>query len=52
MSRSGEPNPTGRRALRWALWLVGGATAGMLAGFVAGLSRPREDFSVRGQQAS
>jgi hypothetical protein len=42
MSRAGEQDPTGRRMLRWGLWLAAGMSAGLLFGFAAGLSTPRE----------
>ena len=37
--RTGGERP---RAVRWAVWLSAGIAFGLLVGFVAGLSRPRQ----------
>jgi hypothetical protein len=43
MSRVGESSPTRHRVLRWTLWLAAGIGFGLLAGFAAALSKPREE---------
>ncbi len=43
MSRAGEQDRTGRRVLRWVLWAAAGIAAGLLIGFAAGLSAPRQN---------
>lgn len=42
MSRS-ESLPTGRRVLRWVLWLAAGVLFGVAAGFLAGLGAAGTD---------